>query len=161
MKILLTISFGLFSILGFTQNINGIWSGAIYGYDNEGKTVFRFPIGFDIRFDSVSNEITGYSQTLSFDSVFAECKIKGKYNKKKGFFDIRETETISSNLLPEKPSSVLNRFKIKFENVNQSEKITGKCFCLKNEQISLCWEKMKIELTRYTPSVKEADIKKE
>jgi hypothetical protein len=161
MKTILTAFLMLFSFLTFAQNINGIWSGTVYAQDKKGKDIFRFAIGIDISYDSVSNKVKDFSRTLSFDTVIAECKIKGKYNKKKEFFDIRETETISTNIPMDKPSSVLNRFKIKFEKTNQSEIITGKCFCTKDPIDYLCWQRMKIELKRYTPPKIDDDIKKE
>jgi hypothetical protein len=162
MKTILTAFLMLFSFLTFAQNINGIWSGTVYAQDKKGNDIFRFPIAFDIRFDSLSNQITGYSRTHSFDTVYAECKIKGEFNRKKDFFDIWESETISTNIPMEKPNSILNRFKVSIDTVSKPEKITGICLCRgRDANFSLCWAKMKIELTRYTDVEKEADIKKE
>jgi hypothetical protein len=162
MKTILTSFLIFFSLLSCAQNINGIWSGSIYSLDKKGKEIFRFPIALDIRFDSLSNQITGYSRTHSFDTVFAECKIKGEFNRKKDFFDIWESETISTNIPMEKPSSILNRFKVNLDSVSKPEKITGKCSCRgRDADFFLCGEKMKIELERYPPAAKETGVKKE
>jgi hypothetical protein len=62
----------------------------------------------------------------------------------------------------EKPSSILNRFKVNLDSVSKPEKITGICLCRgRDANFSLCWTKMKIELERYTPPKIDADIKKE
>jgi hypothetical protein len=60
----------------------------------------------------------------------------------------------------DKPSGVLKRFKIKLNNSAQSERITGKCFCTKKAIEYLCWQRMKIKFTRYTPAKKDTDTKK-
>ncbi len=135
----------------FSQNIEGEWLGEIYLKNKKGKYTLFFPIGIDLKYDSISKSYNGFSTTKSFASAIVECGVKGNYNTENEILTIVETVTINSNTTEKGslPFSVLNRFYLSF-NDSTKKKLTGSCECLMPEQDPLCSKKLKIELRRFS-----------
>jgi hypothetical protein len=146
--LLLLIVAPLFSL---SQDLSGDWKGQIIPANP--VYAIRFPVTFQIQYDSITNIITGTSRTLSPDSIYAEFRIKGSFLPELGYYHIEETDLISTNLI-DKKSAVKNFFRFALSDI-RGDKITGQCFCLNKEIHFMCAETLTVKLERYVLPAKD------
>lgn len=129
----------------FSQNISGLWLGHIANHGGKNLQI-TLPIAFEIKYDSVSNSISGTNRTISTGGIYSNSTIQGFFDKEKQYYYIEETEITETNY-EWKDSVARNYFTLRFKKKNK-DKISGECFCFNKEINPLCNERLVINLKR-------------
>lgn len=143
MKYLFILIFLFIHLKTYCQDINGFWVGEINNSKSQ-NVYLKYPIAFEIKFDSVLNIISGINTTISFDSIYANFKITGYLQNNKRTYYLEETELLESSNAS-KDSVIRNYFLLEFAGKN---KLKGEWFCFNPQVNALCRDIVIIILKR-------------